>query len=195
MILSIDPSSSKTGYAAFENVKHLAECGVLVADRADSSRERRRSMVKRVVELCHEFDPSAVVIEVPDGKVHRWQQGHNMGALSIYGMAVGAIVQAVDEWCEQREAGERSVIEAKVNTWTGGSKKAHRAVAARSLFPDHYDPDKDAGGDIADAVMLGVWYLDESVMREAVALAKLQTGKTFNRRAVRGPLFGGKARA
>jgi Holliday junction resolvasome RuvABC endonuclease subunit len=195
MILSIDPSSSKTGYAAFDDVKHIAECGVLVADRADSSRERRRSMVKRVVELCDEFDPDAVVIEVPDGKVHAWGQKHNMGVLSIYGMAVGAIVQAVDDWFEQRDMGDRGVVEAKVNAWTGGSKKSHRAVAARSLFPDHYDPDKDAGGDIADAVMLGVWYLDESVMREAVGIARLQTGKTFNRRAVRGPLFGGKANA
>lgn len=198
ILVALDPSSSKTGYAAFDG-RALIDAGLLVPDRRAVERpQKRRSMVRDVLDLCSEHDPAEVVIEVPDGKVH-WGKQAAAGTLAIYGMAVGAMVQALDTWAidaldlrGERYKPERTIVEATVNTWTGSSPKAVRGVAAANLYGDIYDPQTDAGGDVADAIMLGLWRIDEPAMRQAIAVARMQTGRRINRRSVKGPLFGGR---
>jgi hypothetical protein len=95
-----------------------------------------------------------VVIEITSGKVARRARGkgHNGAGLSVYGMAVGYL------WRECVAALGESVSTVEENVWTAGVPKDRRARHIATLFPA-YRRAKDPGGDVADAIGLGRWYL------------------------------------
>lgn len=163
-ILSIDPSSTCTGYAVFEHgpdapTPRLIEHGRLTAKSSLSALGRIDAIVEDVLDICIERRPKHVVIEIPSGKVAGRVRGRSGGTgLSVYGMAVGAIRQAMRQL---DGTGGSFVHDALESTWIGTANrsKATRQLAARSMYPD-YNPDTDTGGDAADAIMLGVWWCE-----------------------------------
>lgn len=81
------------------------------------------------------------------------------------GAAVGALWQTVAVWAEWQENDGRAVqVECiNENLWTRGVPKEERAAWVRQCF-DEYSPETDPGGDIADAIGLGLWWLKERTL-------------------------------
>jgi len=155
-ILALDPSSTRTGYALLDEQEKLLEAGFLSPrKRTDPPAERIAAMVEDLLGLLHTLEPAAVVIEWTTGKVGR-RRHHGAGAgLAVYGAALGALWQAA---CfHARQAGGRVEL-AVENEWTDGRPKAERAAAIARLYPQ-YQAERDPGGDMADAIGLGGWWI------------------------------------
>lgn len=156
VILSIDPASRKTGWAVLKRGPDLLDFGVVRGREKGDTWDRIASIIEELhhvvgqVEQSHDGHIEHVVIEAPDVKVHRRYVG--VQGLAVYGVAVGAIWQA----CLHHH-GRAFMVRAGV--WTGGHPKEHRARYVGACFPQ-YDPDQDKGFDAADAIGLGLWWLD-----------------------------------
>jgi Holliday junction resolvasome RuvABC endonuclease subunit len=158
VILSLDPSSSCTGYALLTGpTKHeLVDGGIITATpKKAPAIERMRQMARDVAAIITERREQlqSVVIEVPSGKVHRRMWGASKGAgLSTYGMAVGYIMATV-------EASGVPCVPVFENDWTRQVPKATRIAEVAMVYRGAYDESKDPGGDFADAIALGRWAL------------------------------------
>jgi hypothetical protein len=114
-------------------------------------------------QLLNEFEPGTVLIEITSGKVgHNRHKGSGAG-LAVYGMAVGYLWAVIDCWLRRLPAEQQKnteIVLVKENDWTRGVPKADRIAAVAAEFPA-YDTAQDPGGDLADAIALGQWYLRE----------------------------------
>ncbi len=155
MILALDPSSQKTGYALLTPAGTLTEHGLLKPRRIrDDANARIDAMVFSLREIVAEYAPDAIIIEDTSGKVGARHKGNGAG-LAIHGKAVGRLHQAAID-----ALGEKGrVVMVLENDWTRRTPKAVRQNRAAYLFPD-YKPAADKGGDMADAIMLGVWWIN-----------------------------------
>jgi hypothetical protein len=75
--------------------------------------------------------------------------------MALYGFAVGCIYCHVSYVAEGR--GLPPITIADPNLWTRGSRKEHRRTWIAQGYPQ-YDPEKDKGGDVSDAICLGEWW-------------------------------------
>ena len=156
MILSLDPSSSVTGYCLGRDDGRVVEAGKLTAPtRAKDALARIRHMVCDVEAMATEHEPEAVLIETPAPQAPRLS---NKGQ-ATYGMAVGAVIHAADS-----VVGERNVHTYRADEWTRGISKKHRQRCVAHDVPG-YNPRMDAGGDVADAVGLLWWWVRERKVR------------------------------
>jgi Holliday junction resolvasome RuvABC endonuclease subunit len=132
----------------------LLDAGKALPDRTrDDSDARIDAIVTDLLELVREYRPECIVIEGTSGKVSARHKGAGAG-LAIYGQAVGEVRRAM------KVTGIR-VVMVKENEWTRGcAKKFHRQVWCESAYPKRYDREKDKGGDVADAIKLGRWWLE-----------------------------------
>lgn len=169
-ILAIDPSSTRTGWALFRG-------GALQNFGAIGPFPRRFTVAQRVAEMCSSvvtkcllYDPDVVVFEWTSGKVGKTHRGRGAG-LAMHGVAIGAIWQAVVAWERERfdaKGGIETPIELiNENTWTRAVPKATRQHAVKTEYPQ-YHMMADKGGDIADAIGLGDWWLKERSVRKEV---------------------------
>lgn len=164
-ILCLDPASVRTGYAVMggrhggtgargREGSHIVEAGYLSAPARLQPIQRIVVLTSEAVRLVGEFNPAVVVIEITSGKVagrHQGPGGHRGAGMGVYGMAVGAIFQAVRELV--------SVFPVTENDWTGGVPKGRRRRQIAAEWPQYREQfARDAGGDIADAIGLGVWF-------------------------------------
>jgi len=108
--------------------------------------------------LLREYDPHDVVIEVPSGKRGKGSQAGATGHLAIYGVAVGAVRRTIAV-----AAPNARVTSVDERTWTRGRSQRERvALAVASVST--YDRAADPGADVADAIGLGLWWLDNAAV-------------------------------
>ena len=157
--------------------KEIIAAGLLLPDRTrDIVNERLEAMKRGLLELLAEHEPRTIVIEDTSGKVIRSRHGGGGAGLSIYGKAVGALWQVCAFWnhirllrCEWsgQEYEPSRVVLIPENEWTrrrpkqikGPTKRLSRVDIISNLYPE-YDRKKDPGGDIADAIGLGLFHID-----------------------------------
>jgi hypothetical protein len=160
-ILSLDPSSTLTGWASMHRSGQLLEAGLLRPDsRRDASWDRVCSLSDSLWELLEEVRPGTILIEWSSGKIGK--RHHGLGAgLAVYGCGVGGQAMIAREWA-RAHPGVR--IEAVLeNTWTRSAPKSHRTAAIVAMYPAYAaSAGEDAGGDIADAIGLATWWIRES---------------------------------
>ena len=150
-ILSIDPSSTCSGYAIMEGERSLREAGCLRPRRStDQAIYRIAAMARQLEDLIAEHHLRLGVIEITSGKVARRRGGCGAG-LAVYGMAVGALFWAMFK------ALDGAVMTVHENDWTRGIPKRRRARTVEVMFPQ-YRGIEDPGLDVADAIGIGVWY-------------------------------------
>lgn len=177
MILALDPSSTRTGYALLSRGGQLGEAGLLKpAKTADPAACRIETMCQDLRELLETAGPATVVIEWTSGKIARRGRGRgiNGAGLAIYGIAVGALWREVCNYCSQDRQRRCQLI--AENIWTAGTAKAKRQAMIARRFA-RYDPASDPGGDVADAIGLGCYYL------ETLRLGELMQLKAQDRKA------------
>lgn len=158
VLLALDPSSTVVGYAALRRNRSLIEAGLIEpASRSDASIERVRTMGDDLVTLLDRLRPTVVLVEWTKGKVGRRRHGGQGAGLAVYGAGVGWMACRAECWASGRGCEVIAVLE---NDWTRGVPKEARQAAMRTLVPE-YAGVEDRGGDIADALGLGLWWLKE----------------------------------
>ena len=168
LLLAVDPSSTRTGWAVLALSGQLRQAGILNPDKARVAAEFRvADMARDLRELLDEWQPVVVVIEHTSGKVGLNRHGGAGAGLAIYGFAIGALWQTAADWQRSlpAEAQARTMVKLITeNEWTRGIPKEKRQAAVAAEFTA-YDPSADPGGDIADAIGLGLWYTRERMAR------------------------------
>ncbi len=160
-LLSLDPSSTRTGYAVTTGPapSEILHAGYFTPrPQRLSAYERIGQMVTDLQELLEEERPAAVLIEMPDGKIHGRKRRSGGAGQSIYGAAAGALWQAVraaPSWAE----GGPGLVTVDPNTWTRSRTKAQRHAELARLCPAYAAiVASDAGGDVGDAIGLAWWW-------------------------------------
>ena len=159
MLLALDPASSKTGWAKLGHGPTLHEWGLIRRPGGSKSAgwDAVHAMTDAVARLLADVDE--VVMEGPCAH-YDGSGGHASGRKAwTYAATVGAIYHAA-----------MSAVPGGVTVKPAGwaSSKAQARLRALALFPGGYDPTKDdkRDNDGADAICLGVKWLDEVRMRE-----------------------------
>lgn len=155
-ILAIDPSSTKTGFALFDEDENLIDAGILKPNKTtDCAAYRIEAMCKDFRALLDQYEPAFIVIEWTSGKVGRKRHKGGGAGLAIYGIAIGALWRVAEQWCSDNIGDVVRILE---NEWTAGKSKKERFEIISTLYPK-IDLSKDTGGDIADAIGLGMWFI------------------------------------
>lgn len=160
-LLSLDPSSTRIGYALFEG-EQLAEFGFITP--ASSHGEANVRIREMLVELSAMMDadrPDEVVIEDTSGRMFAGRRGGGAG-MGTYGKAVGAVWTLVVHVYHL----PATLITAEV--WTQGRPKAERQIEIARAHPE-YAGQLDVGADAADAIGLGFYWLGRRKARELCA--------------------------
>lgn len=158
MILSVDPDSKIAGYAVLEGPRNLVEAGVVKPKARDSISYRADTIVLRLSEIAGRHHVSVVVVEKPapqqpvQGKAQRGQ--------ADFGYAVGRICGRLAE----RFNGLVNAVPA--DKWTRGKSKGKRARELAEWLPQ-YDPEQDPGLHVADAIGVGVFWLEQAMVEGA----------------------------
>jgi hypothetical protein len=148
----------------------LIEAGLLLPHRVrDEAGDRLAAMKEDLIALLNEYQPAAIVIEWTSGKVIGSRHAGGGAGLPIYGVAVGTLWQVCEYWAQARTAAGHPcrVVRIAENEWTQGRPKLRRRIGGQPAlsrvdliqhrFP-RYVPEKDPGGDVADAIGLNVYY-------------------------------------
>jgi len=176
-IMAIDPSSTCTGYAVLAGLapQDLLDAGRIVGSSGVSAcawvspaaRDwygrvelaacvRVASMMRDLSDVLSEWRPETIVVEVPSGKIGTGAKRGARGSLTTYGLAAGAIW----EWSRRAiPAGRVLAVTERMWTRSAGSKR-RRQLMVRAIYANRYDRSRDPGGDVADAVGLGRWFLE-----------------------------------
>jgi Holliday junction resolvasome RuvABC endonuclease subunit len=158
IILGIDPSLTSTGYAYLESDSlELLSAGRLVPNKKDSVINRVGDLVLAVKALLLDPVPEGVVIEIPEGHVHRKKRKEMGGrGLTVYGFAAGAI------WATLVTINQCPTYTVDQNDWTGGKSKASRQNVIACLYETYREimyKNGDPGGDVSDAIALVLWLI------------------------------------
>jgi Holliday junction resolvasome RuvABC endonuclease subunit len=160
LLLTVDPSSTCTGYAVMGNAANIVDAGLLRAgsDKAPAV-ERIYCMRGELRNLIRQYQPACVLIEVTSGhtagRIHRRTAG-----LAVYGMAVGALLDTA--WAEAR-----CVEYVEENAWTAGVPKEKRQARIAAIFPEYAQAkQRDVGADVADAIGLALWWYERKHAKE-----------------------------
>lgn len=167
-ILAIDPSSTCTGYAVLRGPS-LVEAGVLRPRVRLAANDRVRAMAADFATLLADHRPDVVVVEDTSGKVARRHGAGGGAGLAVYGKAVGYLARVADVWAELLPS-QRSVELVLENEWTAGERKEARVRRVALEYPG-YDPAKDPGGDVGDAIALAAYWQRIMNMRRCVEAA------------------------
>lgn len=170
-IISFDPSSKKTGYAVLDGLapEQLIDAGILTPSKlAVGTVERLDTLCADIPGLFDEYNPNAAVVEITSGHVGKRHLGGGRG-LAIYGMAIWAVLAKCRESLDKT-----SVYAVEENAWTRSIPKAKRAAGIAYTYPSYAKiisgeagKFQDAGGDVADAIGLGRWWLVNATLQEA----------------------------
>lgn len=167
-ILALDPSSSCVGWAVGDVTRDrdgrpqfaVLDAGRLVGkkahaytDRCDQFARDLTALVAAALTRGPDLTLTALV-EIPGGKVHTGRHGGGGAGLSVYGFACGALWATL---AAPPHGNRVTRVGIRAEEWTGGHSKAKRALVAKRLWPP-YAPERDPGGDIADAVALAAWW-------------------------------------
>jgi len=159
-ILSIDPGSRRSGWAVLTLREQLLQAGVLTGDKtADPAEFRIAAQCHDLRRLLDEWQPGMVLIEWSSGHAGRRRHKGGGAGLAVYDIAIGALWQVAVAWStsggpHERQTRVRCIEE---NVWACRTPKEDR-IAAIAQRLRAYRPEDDPGGDIADAIGLGLWW-------------------------------------
>ena len=159
-VLAIDPSITCTGYAVLtDSGDRLVAGGLIKPKRTDERMDKIRYICECVDRLVLDYTPDVAIIELTSGKVNRGRHTGGGAGLAVYGMCVGAVWKLLSNYDTHQTFG---VYE---NDWTKGKGgKVKRKIICSLVYPNQYDPDKDSGGDLADAILIGRWFFDSAML-------------------------------
>ena len=161
MILCLDPSSTRCGYALMSAPAHLHEAGLLQPKpRKLTLLPRVRQFAADVAALVSEFKPTAIVIEVSTTCHGSARSAGYTATLGVYGLAVGYLLRTIETLGPAIDTVEATI-------WTERVPKDRRTATIARLYPGRYHAESDPGGDAADAIGIGRWWLFRH--REGVA--------------------------
>jgi Holliday junction resolvasome RuvABC endonuclease subunit len=154
VILCLDPSTSKVGWAVFKaGGDRPVSYGVLEA-KSKSVRLRVRSLSLSVIRIIDTFDPARIICEISSGMAYRTNRSSTLYKI---GWAHGALDVAMSLMAD------RNARYVKETEWSGRKKlkKPDRAKSIRRRFPAFgvWAEANDPGMDATDAVGLGAWSL------------------------------------
>lgn len=173
-LLSIDPSSTCTGYAVLSEKHELVDYGVW----KPTGTKARKDPFWRIEVMCQHLDGllakcqfDHVVVEVSSGHVSSRHRGGGSG-LATYGTAVGALWS----WATIARKPLANVHVVYENEWTGGLPKRnyngkypinrHDQIVAEFKLP------RETPDDITDAIGLGMWWFDHRKLLKEAGMAK-----------------------
>jgi len=169
MMLSLDPSSTCTGFAEWVDGK-LQAFGRLKPSKAGLAPMARVSeMGAELVKLIGECLPDVVVIEVNFSRFGTARKAGGACTLAVYGYAVGYLLaRAQQEMFDTKGDFDGLVIPVEANAWTAGRKISDEDVRKRlaAALAKTYDPAHDPGANAADAILLGRWWWDQQRSRK-----------------------------
>lgn len=173
--VSIDPSTTSTGVAVWQGGT-LVEAFRL-APRLDDALDRVDAIVDDLeVALSGNLLLDEAVIEVPSPGRGRGSQAGATGRLAIYGMAVGAVRQALRPLMHfDRSTGRERIVAVTELEWTRGVAKQARQRMVAAEYPGMYDASGDPGMDVSDAIGLGMWRITMRRLEHAGALPRRRT--------------------
>jgi hypothetical protein len=143
-ILSLDPSSTACGWAVLDDGRTIVDLGVIKPGG-------HRPLWSR--------EPDEVLVEVTSGMTYKARRASSLATL---GMAQGAV------WCAVKAGGREPHVVLETE-WTARKRKEDRAREL-GIWCDAYRAvqKRDKGGDIADAVGLGLWWLGQQRAAEVM---------------------------
>lgn len=149
MILAIDPSTTRTGYAIMDRDRAVHDGGFFLPNRTNESAiDRANSMCEDLAELLNETEFEAIVVEVPTAEAHHKKDRFGKG-LTTYGIGVGMIVRTI---LSSGQADRLAAVDPA--TWTGGDSKIERAQCVAISYAQYREvAEQDPG--------LGLWYIDD----------------------------------
>ncbi len=151
ILLAIDPSSTCTGYAVMSDCMTILDAGLLKPDKTrDPAIIRIVAMNRSLGRVLREYRPDQIVIETPNAHTAGRIAGRVMGN-AIYGFAAGVMFHTC-------VISNKNTEPVDAQLWTRGVPKLKRQQNVCVAFPKRYSPETDRGGDIADAIGLGVWW-------------------------------------
>lgn len=156
LLLTLDPSSTRIGYALGDSAEHVIEAGVIrPPDAADESHVRARAMALECDAMAKQWKPDRMLVERPS------PQSPRLGAAgqAKYGEAVGIVLATL--W----DRVEIPVQCVRADIWKRRVPKKHLMACVAQWVPG-YDVRQDRGGDCADAVGLLWWWFAEQKARE-----------------------------
>jgi Holliday junction resolvasome RuvABC endonuclease subunit len=161
-ILSLDPSSTACGWAVLDDDRTIVDLGVIKPGGHRPLWSRVGRMCDAVGELMARIEPDEVLVEVTSGMTYKARRASSLATL---GMAQGAV------WCAVKAGGREPHVVTEVE-WTQRRKKQDRQREL-GIWCDAYRAvqKRDKGGDIADAVGLGLWWLGQQRAAEVMGRA------------------------
>ena len=166
-LISIDPSSTRTGVAVFRD-GDLTESFALRSGARQPWQRIRNILIELERELQFRVElPDAVIIEVGKKPHAKKRQSMAGAGLITYGMAVGAVCRLLDD-----VSGHGYVFPVEhidVNEWTKRSNRQipkYQRLAELAVVCPQYNPEDDPGGDIGDAIAMGLWWLERKRVYE-----------------------------
>lgn len=145
ILLSLDPSSTAVGYAIFDDATPR-EIGKLTPHKKSAEADARiDSLVPQLQSLLAEVKPDVCVIEQP-----LWAKpGRDVKTACLLHRVFGEVRRV----CVQSGARVEYVY---TSTWKANAAKASVIMEAKATLKGYGN---DAGGDAADALALGKWWL------------------------------------
>lgn len=158
-ILALDPSLTCTGYAVLDGSRVIDGGRIRPTSPASTpAAERAREIAREALDVVRSHAPVDVaVVETPAPQA---PDDRNRRGQADYGLCVGVIIGRLDA------IAGLEVVTARADAWTGGVSKAKRAAAIAAVHPE-YNPDRDGGMDVADAIGLADWWLDHARINAA----------------------------
>ena len=175
LLLSLDPSSTASGYCVMTNDERIVDAGVLRVKRRAVAQVRIEVMAADLMTLLDKARPGLIIIETTSGYVNSHRHKGGGRGLAILGLAIGRLWGQAELWRHTLPLEGRSDVEVclvEENRWIAGRTKKNRQQEVQALYPS-YDPEADRGFDCSDAICLALWFLSE---RRLQALQTLRTG-------------------
>lgn len=180
-MMSIDPASHVTGWAMWTVAHNFTAYTVTHAGYVGREGRKKTPMADRVRLMIDELNDlpllvamNMIIIEVPDGKVHGRIRDQSPAGLSVYGFAAGGIWAAMELLARDPSR----VITVGQNQWTRGQPKKKRQAAIAAEFPQYAQQmGIDKGADIADAIGVGLWWINETFMQAATGAIEREADK------------------
>ena len=151
-LISIDSSSTCTGYAVWENGELLTYACIDLR-KNKNTQERLLTMCKEILRVLHQYSPSMVYIEEPDGM-----------SISAYKLLV-KILGVVYGWCIDHNIYYEEVKPVSWRSWIGINQSGKKRPELKKLDMEYvqakYGIDVKGIDDIADAICIGQGVLNK----------------------------------
>lgn len=155
-LLSLDTSSTKTGWALFVNTEYI-KSGVIDLDTKECKKKYKDNSDKRIEDMClsiinllKEYTPDIIVIE-------KLNVGRNMVAVRALSKIIGAVYcYSILNKCFYFEI-QPSQWRSKIGIQSSNKKRDEYKQLSIDYVKEHFN--KDVSDDEADSICIGVGYI------------------------------------